>query len=198
MTTIGERIKSIRKDTKLTQADFAEIFGLSHSHISNIENNREKPSETLVLFICSKLNINYDWLKNGIGEKIVLTGVSRSGKVNYYNTASFEYQKNFKYMNDDELAEYVDAAFYTLSFIRTNFHEKEIGNRYAILQAQRKFFNTLWGINRITNELSENGKIDSESKLDYLVKFNKLLNRAIDELKELALLQLDGKDIELT
>ena len=41
MNTIGERIKEIRKDEHLTQVEFAQIFGLSHSHISNIENNRE-------------------------------------------------------------------------------------------------------------------------------------------------------------
>ena len=63
--SLGERIKTVRTDNGLTQKDFANLFGLSHSHISNLENNREKPSDTLLLFMCSKFGINYEWLKFG-------------------------------------------------------------------------------------------------------------------------------------
>lgn len=67
MNTIGKRILEIRKNLKLTQSDFAAQFGLSHSHISNIENDRLMPTETLILFLVEKYNINYDWLKSGSG-----------------------------------------------------------------------------------------------------------------------------------
>lgn len=63
--SLGERIKTVRTDNGLTQKDFANLFGLSHSHISNLENNREKPSDTLLLFMCSKFGINSEWLKFG-------------------------------------------------------------------------------------------------------------------------------------
>lgn len=62
--SLGEKIKTVRTDNGLTQKDFANLFGLSHSHISNLENNREKPSDAL-LFMCSKFGINYEWLKFG-------------------------------------------------------------------------------------------------------------------------------------
>lgn len=35
--TIGERIKQVRKGAKKNQKDFGEEFGISQSHISNIE-----------------------------------------------------------------------------------------------------------------------------------------------------------------
>ena len=87
MRNMGEKIKKIRKDHKLTQAEFAEIFGLSHSHISNIENNRENPSETLILFICSRFNISYEWLRYGEDENDTVSGYSRAGRINNYNIA---------------------------------------------------------------------------------------------------------------
>lgn len=65
MDNVGKRILEVRKHLRLTQNDFAAQFGLSHSHISNIENGRLMPTETLLLFIVEKYNINYDWLKYG-------------------------------------------------------------------------------------------------------------------------------------
>lgn len=37
MDSLGSRIKEIRKSQKMTQTDFGNLFGLSPSHISNIE-----------------------------------------------------------------------------------------------------------------------------------------------------------------
>lgn len=74
---VGERIKEIRKTNGLTQEEFAKMFGLSHSHISNVEKGRENPSKTLLLFISSKFNLDYEWLAYGkkymamkLGEKM--------------------------------------------------------------------------------------------------------------------------------
>lgn len=41
MNTIGERIKEVRKDFSLTQTEFGKKIGVSHSHISKIESNKE-------------------------------------------------------------------------------------------------------------------------------------------------------------
>lgn len=69
MVGIEQRLKEVRKEQNLTQAEFANLFGLSQSHFSNIENGRENPSETLILFICDKFNINKSWLVEGAGER---------------------------------------------------------------------------------------------------------------------------------
>ena len=49
--SLGERIKTVRTDNGLTQKDFANLFGLSHSHISNLENNREKTFRYIVVYV---------------------------------------------------------------------------------------------------------------------------------------------------
>lgn len=68
METIGKRILEIRKNQKLTQTEFGNLFGVTHAHISNIERDKEKPSEMLLMFICDKLKINIEWLREGTGE----------------------------------------------------------------------------------------------------------------------------------
>lgn len=69
--TIGERIKQVRKDAKKNQKDFGEEFGISQSHISNIEKGADNPSYTLIKFICSKYDVNEEWLANGNGSAYV-------------------------------------------------------------------------------------------------------------------------------
>lgn len=71
MSTIGQRIKYIRKLNKLSQKSFAEVLGISQAHISNIEKGADNPSLTLVKFICSKYFINELWLLKGIGTSSV-------------------------------------------------------------------------------------------------------------------------------
>lgn len=197
MHNMGEKIKKIRKDHKLTQTEFAEIFGLSHSHISNIENNRENPSETLILFICSRFNISYEWLRYGEGESDSVSGYSRAGRINNYNIACREFEHEFRYMNDDELADYSDSAFSVLQMIRSNFYKNKPELRHDILKSQRDFLNRIWLINNITNEIAERNRIDSDDKLVYIMKFNKLLSKAIDDFKALEALILNDTDIEL-
>lgn len=196
MYKMGEKIKEIRKKEHLTQVEFAKLFGLSHSHISNIENNRENPSETLLLFICSKFNISYEWLKYGEGPEDVTSGYSRAGRINNYKIASKAFEDNYRYMNDDELADYTDAAFSALQMIRSNFNRNRNNNREVLL-SQREFLNTFWLINNITIEIASKEKIDSETKLEYILKFNKLLLKAIEEFKEMERLILKEKEIEI-
>lgn len=59
--SLGERIKTVRTDNGLTQKDFANLFGLSHSHISNLENNREN----LPIHCCCLCVVNLESTMNG-------------------------------------------------------------------------------------------------------------------------------------
>jgi len=65
MCKIGERIKEIRKKYGVTQKQFAEVLGISQTHVSKIEKNIENPSETLLRFISYKYNVDIDWIKTG-------------------------------------------------------------------------------------------------------------------------------------
>ncbi|MBP1578987.1 MAG: helix-turn-helix transcriptional regulator [Oscillospiraceae bacterium] len=69
MESIGERIKQIRQDRKLSQQEFAEKLSVSRSFISRVEHNKENPSETLLKLISWSFECDFDWLTNGSGKK---------------------------------------------------------------------------------------------------------------------------------
>ena len=62
------RIKLLRKDLKLTQNEFGDAIKVSNSNISNIENGSVNLTDRNIYEICSKFNVNKDWLKHGIGD----------------------------------------------------------------------------------------------------------------------------------
>lgn len=66
--TIGKRIKIVRKSKKLNQRVFSNMLGLSQAHISNIECDKDKPSNKVLTSIANEFNINIEWLKTGEGE----------------------------------------------------------------------------------------------------------------------------------
>ena len=62
------RIKLLRKDLKLTQKEFGDAIKVNNSNISNIENGSVNLTDRNIYEICSKFNVNKDWLKHGIGD----------------------------------------------------------------------------------------------------------------------------------
>ena len=62
------RIKLLRQDLKLTQKEFGDAIKVSNSNISNIENGSVNLTDRNIYEICSKFNVNKDWLKHGIGD----------------------------------------------------------------------------------------------------------------------------------
>ena len=67
---IYERIRELRKaHLHLSQTEFGERLGVSRSVINNIELNAlARPDQKLSLYklICSKFNVNEEWLLNGV------------------------------------------------------------------------------------------------------------------------------------
>lgn len=59
---IGQKIKEIRNEKKLTQEYIADKTGVNVGHISNIETNKVKVSLTLLVGICNALDITMDYL----------------------------------------------------------------------------------------------------------------------------------------
>ncbi|MBO6292971.1 MAG: helix-turn-helix transcriptional regulator [Selenomonas sp.] len=66
--TLGERIKKIRKENKLTQATLAEGIGMRQNSIALLEMDKRNPSEQTLISICRFLHVNEDWLREGIGD----------------------------------------------------------------------------------------------------------------------------------
>ena len=68
MNSIGEKIKFIRQDKGLTQAQFGESIGLTKQAVSNVENNLSNPSLDFISKLIVNYNINSNWLIAGEGE----------------------------------------------------------------------------------------------------------------------------------
>jgi len=49
---LGNRLKEIRKERDLWQKDIADMFGLAHTTVAAIEEDRYEPSVKLALAIC--------------------------------------------------------------------------------------------------------------------------------------------------
>lgn len=70
MSTIGQRIKELRKHYKLNQTTFGKAVGVSYGHISNIESGKDNPSDSLIRLIAIEYCANENWIKTGDGEML--------------------------------------------------------------------------------------------------------------------------------
>ena len=65
---MNERIKQLRKELHLNQADFGARVGVKGNTIGNYELGLRNPSEAVIFSICREFNVNEEWLRNGTGE----------------------------------------------------------------------------------------------------------------------------------
>lgn len=68
VTTVGERIKYIRKDLKMTQESFGNSFGVSRDVVNNMERDRVEIKDYMLRLICKTHRVNYYWLTEEKGE----------------------------------------------------------------------------------------------------------------------------------
>ena len=59
---IGQKVREVRTEKKLTQEYIANTTGVNVSHISNIETNKVKVSLTLLVQICNALDTTVDYI----------------------------------------------------------------------------------------------------------------------------------------
>lgn len=66
-----DRLREIRKDLGMTQAEFAIETGKNRSVITSYEIGRVEPDDTYVLLLHEKFGYNVEWIRTGEGEKKV-------------------------------------------------------------------------------------------------------------------------------
>lgn len=64
---LGERIKFVRKELGLSQADFGGKISISQASIACYESGVRLPSDAILKLICTTYNVDYNWLKYGDG-----------------------------------------------------------------------------------------------------------------------------------
>lgn len=70
LSTVGQRIKALRKHYKLNQTAFGKAVGVSYGHISNIESGKDNPSDSLIRLIAIEYCANENWIITGEGEML--------------------------------------------------------------------------------------------------------------------------------
>ncbi len=59
---IGERVKEVRAENKMTQREFGEKLSVSQDTISLWEKGKSLPSTEYVILICRKFGVSADYL----------------------------------------------------------------------------------------------------------------------------------------
>ena len=65
---IGERIRQIRKEARLTLRAFGDRIAITNGALSQIENGRANPSDQTIRLICREFGVSETWLRTGAGE----------------------------------------------------------------------------------------------------------------------------------
>lgn len=61
-TSVGERIKSLRRQLKMTQIEFAKRVGISQGTLSEIESGNAKPSFDVLVVLGKNFTVDLNWL----------------------------------------------------------------------------------------------------------------------------------------
>lgn len=63
---IGDKIKQLRQEKKISQKDMSKILGLNASTYSNYENNHREPGSDIIVKIAEALDVTIPYLLYGI------------------------------------------------------------------------------------------------------------------------------------
>ncbi|MDF2650447.1 MAG: transcriptional regulator [Paenibacillus sp.] len=69
--TIGSRIKTIRKLNKINQVDFSNRIGISQATLSELEQDKYRPSVDTLLSIVEEFGTDVEWLLIGAKDSVV-------------------------------------------------------------------------------------------------------------------------------
>ena len=71
MIGLRERIKKIRKESGLTQAEFGAKIGVKSNTITTYETGTRVPSDAVIHSICRENNVSDAWLRTGEGQPYI-------------------------------------------------------------------------------------------------------------------------------
>jgi transcriptional regulator with XRE-family HTH domain len=69
--TVGERIKNLRGQKKLTQTELAKLVSLSYIQVGRYETNKSNPSADVLQRLASALDTTTDYLMKGTEDEAV-------------------------------------------------------------------------------------------------------------------------------
>lgn len=195
--TVGERIKAVRKYYNCNQRDFAAMIGLSQAHVSNIEANKDNPSDKLIKHICTVFKIDPDWLKTGNGDMLIHINIENVK----FQKSLIELEKNLTLWGTDPSWNYKNAVIdFTsiLSLYKPDPNGKldySFQTRYyeIISSIISKLLDFVMNDDLIKNNMNQK---DIYTVLIHQDRMKGLISQSLDELSKI-LFKVHGVDIDV-
>ena len=68
MNEVHDRLKELRKYLKMSIREFSKEIYFSHSLYGQVEYGNREASDRIIQLICSRFNVNKEWILTGKGE----------------------------------------------------------------------------------------------------------------------------------
>ncbi|MCU7192644.1 helix-turn-helix domain-containing protein [Turicibacter sanguinis] len=112
-----ERLKTLRKELKLSQVEFGKRINLSGPHIGSYETGRRKLTSRTIEDICREFNVNKYWLLNGEGEMFLPQNDNDVAEyIKSLNMSDFEMELLEKFLQFDSQTRINILEFATKTF----------------------------------------------------------------------------------
>jgi len=90
MTGIANRLKRLRTELGITQAEFGERLGWTRSFYKNLEYGITEPRDNLLALMSREFGVSEKWLRTGEGEMFDRSNVSIDALVAQYGLGDLE------------------------------------------------------------------------------------------------------------
>lgn len=180
--TINERFKTVRKELKLTQKQYAEELGISQAHLSGIENGKENPSLMLIKLISAKFGVNEKWLSDELENMFIKDNgfdtVTDEGLRAKYQTMKGFLEKQIAEQTGENLKNIVQAYSHFVSLVTMPGLDEE---------NQKNYLESLCGINNVLEQIAYNSymlKSVSDSNYKALLQHKTKVDAGISKIDE--------------
>ena len=124
MNHLNERINYLIKSLGMKKTAFAEKLNVSQAFVSQLCSGVKQPSERTIQDICTKFNVNENWLRNGTGEMFIR--LSRNDEIaKFVGELMKEEEDSFKNRLIAGLAAWDDTGWDVLETILNSIPPKE-------------------------------------------------------------------------
>lgn len=180
--SVNSRFKEVRKILKQTQKQYAEELGISQAHLSNIENERDNPSLSLVKLVCVKFGVSEEWLTEEKGEIFSKDNgfdtVTDEGLRAKYHTMKDFLEKQIAEQTGENLKNIVQAYSHFVSLVTMPGLDEE---------NQKNYLEALCGINNVLEQIAYNSymlKSVSDSTYKALLQHKTNVDAGISKIDE--------------
>lgn len=113
---IGNRINSIIKSLNIKKVRFAERIRVDQSYVTQLTNNKRKPSDRIIADICREFNVREEYLRCGEEPMFVNTPSSTMEQLKKeFNLDEFSYNLVYEYLKlEPDQRDVVRNFFYSV------------------------------------------------------------------------------------